>query len=51
MPSDHPAPLLDQESFKLGPCKSRPDCVLTRPVVRDAQGTSRVIRDIQLVRE
>ena len=44
-------PLLDPESFKLGPCKSRPDCVLTRPVVRDAQGPSRVIRDIQLVRE
>jgi len=44
-------PLLDPESFKLGPCKSRPDCILTRPVVRDAQGRSRVIRDIQLVRE
>lgn len=44
-------PLVEPESFKLGPCKSRPDCVLTRPVVRDAQGTSRVVRDIQLVRE
>jgi protocatechuate 3,4-dioxygenase, beta subunit len=44
-------PLLEPESFKLGPCKSRPDCVLTRPVVRDAQGTSRVTRDIQMVRE
>lgn len=44
-------PLLDPESFKLGPCKSRPDCVLTRPVVRDGLGTSRVVRDIQLVRE
>jgi protocatechuate 3,4-dioxygenase, beta subunit len=44
-------PLLDPESFKLGPCKSRPDCVLTRPVRRDAQGTSRVTRDIQMVRE
>ena len=44
-------PLLDPESFKLGPCQSRPDCVLTRPVVRDAQGASRVTRDIQLVRE
>jgi protocatechuate 3,4-dioxygenase beta subunit len=44
-------PLVDPESFKIGPCKSRPDCVLTRPVVRDAQGTSRVTRDIQMVRE
>ena len=44
-------PFLDPESFKVGPCKSRPDCVLTRPVVRDAQGTSRVTRDIQMVRE
>lgn len=44
-------PLLDPESFKNGPCKSRPDCVLTRPVTRGAQGVWRVTRDIQMVRE
>lgn len=44
-------PLMDPEAFRLGPCKSRPDCVVTRPVVRDAQGVSRVTRDIQMVRE
>jgi protocatechuate 3,4-dioxygenase beta subunit len=44
-------PLLDPESFKNGPCKSRPDCVLTRPVSRDAHGVWRVTRDIQMVRE
>lgn len=44
-------PLLDPEAFRLGPCKSRPDCVATRPVVRDAQGVSHVTRDIQMVRE
>jgi hypothetical protein len=32
-------------------CKSRPDCVLTQPVERDAQGISHVIRDIQMVKE
>lgn len=44
-------PLVEPESFKNGPCKSRPDCVLTRPVQRDARGVSRVTRDIQMVRE
>lgn len=44
-------PLLDPESFRNGPCKSRPDCVLTRPVTRDARGVWRVTRDIQMVRE
>lgn len=44
-------PLLDPESFKNGPCKSRPDCVLTRPVTRGADGVWRVTRDIQMVRE
>jgi protocatechuate 3,4-dioxygenase beta subunit len=44
-------PLLDPESFKNGPCKSRPDCVLTRPVSRDAHGVWQVTRDIQMVRE
>lgn len=44
-------PLLDPESFKNGPCKSRPDCVVTRPVTRDARGVWRVTRDIQMVRE
>jgi len=44
-------PLLDPEAFKNGPSKSRPDCVLTRPVTRDARGIWRVTRDIQMVRE
>lgn len=44
-------PLLEPEAFKNGPCKSRPDCVLTRPVTRDARGVWRVTRDIQMVRE
>lgn len=43
-------PLLDAESFKVGPCKSRPDCVLTRPVTRDARGVFHVTRDIQMVK-
>ena len=42
-------PLLNPDAFKNGPCKSRPDCVLTQPVRRDAQGVSHVIRDIQMV--
>ena len=41
--------LLDSDAFKNGPCKSRPDCVLTQPVTRDAQGVSHVIRDVQMV--
>lgn len=44
-------PLLDPESFTMRPCKSRPDCVLTRPVTRDARGAFHVTRDIQMVRE
>ncbi len=44
-------PLMDPDAFKNGPCKSRPDCVLTRPVTRDARGVWRVTRDIQMVRE
>lgn len=44
-------PLLNPEAFKNGPCKSRPDCVLTQPVRRDAQGISHVVRDIQMVKE
>jgi len=43
-------PLLDPLAFKNGPCKARPDCVLT-PVTRDAQGVSHVVRDIQMVKE
>jgi hypothetical protein len=43
-------PLMDPDAFKNGPCKSRPDCVLTRPVTRDARGVWRVTRDIQMVR-
>jgi len=44
-------PLLDPAAFRDGPCKSRPDCVLTQPVRRDAQGVLHVIRDIQMVKE
>jgi len=44
-------PLLAPDAFKNGPCKSRPDCVLTRPVARDGDGVSRVTRDIQMVPE
>jgi protocatechuate 3,4-dioxygenase beta subunit len=44
-------PLLNLDAFKNGPCKSRPDCVLTQPVVRDGQGISHVTRDIQMVKE
>jgi hypothetical protein len=44
-------PLLDPAAFKNGPCKSRPDCVLTQPVSRDARGISHVTRDIQMVKE
>jgi protocatechuate 3,4-dioxygenase beta subunit len=40
---------LDDWAFKNGPCQSRPDCVLTRPVTLDAQGVGHVTRDIQLV--
>lgn len=39
------------EAFKNGPCKARPDCILTQPVRRDAKGVAHVIRDIQLVRQ
>jgi len=42
---------LDGDAFEKGPCKSRPDCVLTQPVKRDAQGVSHVIRDIQMVKK
>jgi hypothetical protein len=44
-------PPLDSDAFKNGPCKSRPDCVLTQPVTRDAQGVSHVVRDIQMVKK
>ena len=44
-------PLLDSYAFKNGPCKSRPDCVLTQPVKRDSQDVSHVIRDIQMVKK
>jgi len=40
----------NDDAFKNGPCKSRPDCVLTQPVTRDAQGVAHVTRDIQMVR-
>jgi protocatechuate 3,4-dioxygenase beta subunit len=42
---------LNDDAFKNGPCKARPDCVLTQPVTRDAQGVSHVIRDIQMVKK
>jgi protocatechuate 3,4-dioxygenase beta subunit len=46
-------PLVDgpTSAFRKGPCKGRPDCVLTQPVTRDAQGVSHVTRDIQMVRQ
>jgi protocatechuate 3,4-dioxygenase beta subunit len=44
-------PDLNPEAFKNGPCKSRPDCVLTRPVARDRQGVAHVTRDIQMVKK
>jgi protocatechuate 3,4-dioxygenase beta subunit len=44
-------PVLNPDAFKNGPCKSRPDCVLTQPVRRDVQGVSHVIRDIQMVKQ
>jgi protocatechuate 3,4-dioxygenase beta subunit len=44
-------PPLDPDAFKNGPCKSRPDCVLTQPVKRDTQGVSHVTRDIQMVKK
>ncbi len=44
-------PLLAPTAFRDGPCKSRPDCVLTQPVRRDAQGVLHVVRDIQMVKE
>lgn len=42
---------LNLDAFKNGPCKARPDCVLTQPVTRDARGVAHVIRDIQMVRK
>ena len=44
-------PLVDPQAFRNGPCKSRIDCVLTQPVIRDAHGVSHVKRDIQMVPE
>ena len=44
-------PLLDPFAFKNGACKARPDCVLTQPVRRDAQGVAHVVRDIQMVKK
>jgi protocatechuate 3,4-dioxygenase beta subunit len=44
-------PFLNPYAFRNGPCKSRPDCVLTQPVKRDSQGVSHVIRDIQMVKQ
>ena len=36
-------------AFENGPCKSRPDCILTQPVRIDQQGVAHVTRDIQMV--
>ncbi|MEQ1872010.1 MAG: hypothetical protein ABL961_18495, partial [Vicinamibacterales bacterium] len=44
-------PLMDPQAFQKGPCKARPDCILTQPVTRDGQGVFHVTRDIQMVRE
>jgi len=43
-------PMADSWAFQNGPCKARLDCVVTRPVVRDANGASHVTRDIQMVK-
>jgi hypothetical protein len=42
---------LNDEAFKNGPCKARPDCMLTQPVTRDAHGVSHVVCDIQMVKK
>jgi len=42
---------MNLDVFKNGPCKSRPDCVLTQPVKIDTQGVAHVTRDIQMVRQ
>jgi len=44
-------PFTNVNAFKNGPCKARPDCVLTQPVKRDAQGVLHVVRDIQMVKQ
>ena len=41
----------NDDAFRNGPCKARPDCILTQPVVLDAQGVAHVIRDIQMVKK
>jgi hypothetical protein len=38
-------------AFKNGPCKARPDCVLTQPVTVDPQGVAHITRDIQMVKK
>jgi hypothetical protein len=38
-------------AFENGPCKARPDCILTQPVAFDAQGVAHVVRDIQMVKK
>ena len=38
-------------AFENGPCKSRPDCILTQPVKIDQQGVAHVVRDIQMVKK
>ena len=40
----------DTDAFRDGPCKARPDCIVTRPVALDAQGVGHVNRDIQMVK-
>jgi protocatechuate 3,4-dioxygenase beta subunit len=42
--------VVDADAFKNGPCQARPDCILTQPVRRDAEGVAHVIRDIQMVK-
>jgi protocatechuate 3,4-dioxygenase beta subunit len=41
----------DELAFREGPCKSRPDCILTQPVTIDPQNVAHVVRDIQMVRK
>jgi protocatechuate 3,4-dioxygenase beta subunit len=38
-------------AFENGPCKARPDCILTQPVTIDPQGVAHVVRDIQMIKK
>ena len=44
-------PALDPAVLNGPVCRSRPDCVVVSPVMRDAQGVWHATRDIQMVKE